>query len=121
MRRIILRWAIISAGVALAAYWLPQYVSYPEGDWQAVLAFAAILGVLNALVRPVVKLLTCPLQILTFGLFTLVVNALMFWLASAFPVGVQVNGFVGAFLGALVVSLISFVAGLIIPPAKKKR
>jgi putative membrane protein len=79
LRRIILRWAIIAVGVVAAAYWLPQYVSYAEGDWRAVIAFAAILGVLNAFVRPIVKLLTCPLQILTFGLFTLVVNALMFW------------------------------------------
>ncbi|MCL5959789.1 MAG: phage holin family protein [Chloroflexi bacterium] len=117
MRRIILRWAIISVGVLAAAYWLPQYVSYR--DWRSVIAFAAILGVLNAFVRPVVKLLTCPLQIITFGLFTFVVNALIFWLASSFPVGVHVQGFVGAFLGALVVSVISFVAGLIIPPRKK--
>jgi putative membrane protein len=70
------------------------------------------LGVVNALIAPVLKILTCPLIILTLGLFTLVINALMLWLAgaiaSALGVGFYVEDFGAAFLGALVISVVSF-------------
>jgi len=71
--------------------------------------FAVVLGVLNALVKPVLLFFTLPLNLLTLGLFTLVINAIVFWLAAQFPLGVSVSGFVGAFLAALVISLVSFV------------
>lgn len=77
---------------------------------EGALLFAFVLGLLNAFLRPILLLLTLPLTLITLGLFTLVVNALVFWVATLVPVGVQVNGFGGAFLGALVVSVVSFVA-----------
>ncbi|HLZ29881.1 MAG TPA: phage holin family protein [Chloroflexota bacterium] len=76
----------------------------------AALVFALILGVLNAFLRPILLLLTLPLNIVTLGLFTLVVNAIVFWLASLIGSGVRVDSFPAAFLGALVVSVVSFVA-----------
>lgn len=79
-------------------------------SFEGALLFAFVLGLLNAFLRPVLLLLTLPLTLMTLGLFTLVVNALVFWVATLVPVGVQVNGFGGAFLGALVVSVVSFVA-----------
>jgi putative membrane protein len=71
--------------------------------------FAVILGLLNAFLRPILLLLTLPLTLLTLGLFTFVVNALVFWVASLFlQDSVKVEGFGGAFVGALTVSVVSF-------------
>lgn len=104
---VLVRLVITAIAVVIAGYLLPDQVHV--GDLGSVLLFALVLGLLNALVRPVLLLLTLPINILTLGLFTLVVNALVFWLATLFPLGVSVNGFTGAFLGALVVSVVSFV------------
>jgi putative membrane protein len=83
-----------------------------------VLVFAVILGVLNAFLRPILLLLTLPLNLLTLGLFTLVVNAIVFWLASLIDLqganGVQVADFGVAFLAALAVSVASFIASRVI-------
>ena len=75
------------------------------------LLVALVFGLLNALVRPLLTVLTCPLMILTLGLFTFVINALILWLTSAaagrFGLGFHVAGFWPAFWGALVVSIVS--------------
>jgi putative membrane protein len=79
-----------------------------------VLALAAlVLGLVNALVRPVITILTLPLTIITLGLFYLVVNGLAFGLAAALVPGFSVDGFGSAVLGALVVSIVSWVIGLV--------
>jgi putative membrane protein len=70
--------------------------------------FAAILAVLNAFVRPIVMLITCPIQILTLGLSALVINAVLFLLAANFVSGIHVGGFVGALIAAIVVSIVSW-------------
>src|SRR5579859_3993510 len=80
----------------------------------AALVFALVLGILNAFLRPILLLLTLPLNLLTLGLFTLVVNAIVFWLASQIGDGVRVANFPAAFLGALVVSVVSFVASRVL-------
>jgi putative membrane protein len=82
-----------------------------------VLVFAVILGILNAFLRPILLLLTLPLNLLTLGLFTLVVNAIVFWLATMIPVGeggIRVADFGAAFIGALIVSIVSFAASRVI-------
>ena len=76
--------------------------------WSALVA-ALIIGLVNALIRPLILLLTLPVNILTLGLFTLVVNALMFWLASSIAKGFDVANFKAAFLGALVFWLVSWI------------
>lgn len=73
----------------------------------AALVAALVLGLVNALIRPIVLLLTLPLNILTLGLFTFVVNALMFWLVSAVVKGFNVAGFWSALLGTILLSVIS--------------
>ncbi|MDY0324529.1 MAG: phage holin family protein [Candidatus Carbobacillus sp.] len=73
----------------------------------AALVAALVLGLVNALIRPIVLLLTLPLNILTLGLFTFVVNALMFWLVSAVVKGFNVAGFGSALLGTILLSVIS--------------
>jgi putative membrane protein len=89
-----------------------------EGGWQVLAVVALIIGVVNALIRPVLKLLTCPLIILTLGLFTLVINALLLllvsWLAGVLGVGFHVDGFMSAFWGGLVISIVSFILSLVL-------
>jgi putative membrane protein len=81
---------------------------------------AVILGFVNAILRPLLKLLTCPLIILTLGLFTLVINGLTLWISArlanaVFGVGFYINGFWAAFLGSLIVSLVSVILSALIP------
>lgn len=108
MVRFALRLLISAVAVLLASNVLPSAIQVQS--FEAALLFALVLGLLNAFLRPILLLLTLPLTLLTLGLFTLVVNALVFWAASLFPVGVSVNGFGGAFFGALVVTVASFFA-----------
>lgn len=100
--------------VNAAALWVAtQVVSgvHYEGDVLPFLMVALIFGVINATLRPLTKLLTCPLILLTLGLFTFIVNGFMLWLTSSFAgalgIGFHVDSYVSAFLGALVVSLVS--------------
>ena len=89
-----------------------------DGQWSLLLGVALVFGVLNAFVRPVVKLFTLPLLIVTLGLFTFVINALMLWLTSwisgVLDLGFHVTGFWPAFWGALVVSLISLILSIFV-------
>jgi putative membrane protein len=113
----LIRWIINAAALAAAAYLVPGINIVGEPAWLTVAITALIFGLVNALIRPLLKLLTCPLIILTLGLFTLVINGLMLWLSSwigkQFSVGFEVTGFVPALLGALVVSVVSFVLTLV--------
>jgi len=84
-----------------------------DGCLTAILA-GLVLGIINALLKPLLLLLTLPITILTLGLFLLVVNALLLWLASAFVPGFKVRGFGPALLGALLLSLFSFGITLVI-------
>lgn len=78
-----------------------------------LIAVAVVFGILNAIVRPLILLLSLPLMLITLGLFTFVVNGILLWLtgvlSSALGLGFQVTGVLGAILGALVVSLVSVV------------
>jgi putative membrane protein len=89
------------------------------GDWLPFLGVALVFGVVNAVIRPIAKLLTFPFFIVTLGLFAFVLNGLMLWLTSALSgalgLGFHVRGFWAAFWGALVVSLVSTILSLVIP------
>ena len=144
MQKLILRWTINAIALWVAISFVPGIHS--EGNLQAILrlfsgtavsqaeinaaatglvavfALALIFGLVNALVRPIITFLTCPLIVLTLGLGTLLVNALMFWLTSVvstflgdqlgYSIGFTVDGFWPAFFGALVVSIVSVVLSL---------
>jgi|SRR5690242_4087555 putative membrane protein len=96
-----------------------------QGPWPRLILVALVLGLLNALVRPVLVLLSCPMLILTLGLFTFVINALVLWLTSALSgglgLGFHVAGFGAAFLGALVVSIVSFLLSVLVPDPERRR
>ena len=109
--KLLLRWLISAASVYLVAYIVPG-VSI-DNAWTALIA-ALVIGLINALVRPILLFLTLPINILTLGLFTLVINALMFWLASSVVKGFTVVDFRAAFLGALVYWLVSWFANHLI-------
>jgi putative membrane protein len=114
LERILLRLVASALAVLLAAS-LPQSgVTVQEFGITVALLFALVLGLLNAIVRPILLLLTLPLNFVTLGLFTLIINAVVFWLATLFPLGVHVDGFRGAFIGALFVTVVSFIASRIV-------
>jgi putative membrane protein len=108
-----IRWIIASLSLFVAALLVPGI--RVEGDaWIVYAVMAVILGLINAIVRPILKLLSLPIIILTFGLFLLVINGITLWLASMiavkwFHVGFHIDGFWSAFLGALVVSIVSVI------------
>lgn len=107
--RLAVRWGITMGGF-LAAAWAVRGVDID--GWQALLPAAAIFVVARAFLRPLLLLLTCPLQLITLGLFIFVVNALILaftaWLCGQWGIGFDVDGFAAAFLGALVISAVSF-------------
>ena len=108
--RLLIRWAVGAVALYFTVFLgerLGLGLSFAHGGPQSMVAsLAAVLALtlVNALVRPVVKLLTLPLSCLTFGLFGLVINALMFYLVGELHVGLRVNGFLPALFGSLVTS-----------------
>jgi putative membrane protein len=116
MTKFIIRWAINAVALYLAVLIVPG-IDLASG-WVSILWLALIFGLVNAFLRPLLKLLTCPLIILTLGLFTLLINTFLFWLTSRIGQSVGLNmtidGFLPAFLGGLVVSVVSVVMSLIL-------
>ena len=115
MTKFFIRW-LINAVALYAAVWIVPGIDY-LGDWMGILWLALIIGLLNSLVRPLLKFLTCPLIILTLGLFTLVINTGMLLLTrtigQSLGIGLSVDGFWSALLGSLVMSLVSIVMSVI--------
>src|SRR5207253_3925749 len=96
VQRFALRLLATAVAVLLASYLFPNLIIVASPARAVV--FAIVLGILNAFLRPILLLLTLPLNLLTLGLFTLVVNAIVFWIASGFDIGVSVHDFGAAFL-----------------------
>lgn len=111
MKIFLLRWLINTVSLFAVVNIIPGIT---VGSWITVVVAALVLGLLNAFLRPLILLLTLPVNLLTLGLFTLVVNAFMFYLASVLVRGFEIAGFGYAFLGALVFSVISFLLNIII-------
>ncbi len=111
--KLILRWLIIAVSLYVAAWIVPGIAV--EGDaWVAFSVMALVLGLINAIIRPILKFLSCGFIIITLGLFVLVINAATFYLAaeiaqSWFGVGFYVDGFIPALLGSIIVSVVSVV------------
>lgn len=106
----ITQWIVVAVALAVTAYIVPGVVF---ASYTALAIAALVLGLVNALVRPILTILTLPLTVLTLGLFYLVVNGLAFALAAALTPGFSVAGFGSAVLGALVVSIVSWAVGSI--------
>jgi putative membrane protein len=121
---------LLAGAVALAvAAWVVDGISVGPGTTGeravTLLAVAVIFGLVNAVVRPIVRLFTLPLFVVTLGLFTFVVNALMLlltaWIGEQFELAFEVDGFVAALVGALVISVVSFLINLVLPDRYERR
>jgi putative membrane protein len=123
MAKFFLRWLINAVALYVAVAFVPG-IHPQSANYLSFIWLALIFGLLNALLRPLLKILTCPLIILTLGLFTLLINTFLFWLAGIvgtnFHVGFTVDGFWPAFLGGLVVTVVSVVLTMIFKDDKKK-
>lgn len=86
------------------------------GGWGPAFLGALVLGLVNAFVRPLMVLFTLPLTVLSFGLFLLVVNALMLWLVAALVPGIRVQGFGPALLGSLLLTLLNIAVAILVGP-----
>jgi putative membrane protein len=118
----LLKWLINTVAIMLAVKWVPGIVY--SGAWWGILIVGVIFGLINTFIRPFVKLFTLPLLILSLGLFTFVINAMMLmltsWLSGKFSLGFHVEGFKAAFLGALVISLVSLVLSCLVPAEESR-
>ncbi|MGR4868661.1 phage holin family protein [Variovorax sp. LARHSF232] len=111
--RLVLKWLLSAVALLAVAY---VYSGVQVNSFISALIAAAVIGLLNAVVRPVLVILTLPVTVVTMGLFLFVINALMFWSASGLLSGFQVAGFLAALLGSLIYSAL----GLIIDAALSK-
>jgi len=109
----IFRLIIHIVAILIISYLFPRMIRVD--GFLAALAAAFLLGIVNAIIRPVLVLLTLPLTLVTLGLFLLVINGLMLWLVSALVRGFQVSGFWGAVFGAILISLVSWVLSWFLP------
>ena len=104
--RLIFKWLLSALALLAVTYVYPgvQIVSFGSA-----LIAAAVIGLLNMIVRPVLVILTLPVTVVTLGLFLFVINALLFWAASGLLGGFHVNGFVAALIGSLIYSLLGVI------------
>lgn len=119
MIRLLLRWLIIVISLVVAVLVVPGIQVVGTEAWIAYSVMAIVLGLVNAIIRPILKLLSCGCIIATLGLFLLVINAFTLWLSSWIAVnilniGFFVDSFWAAFLGALIVSTVSFLLSIIL-------
>jgi putative membrane protein len=106
MRGIVIRWLILTAAIMFASYVMDGI--QVKGFFSALFA-AAVLGILNAFFRPILIVLTLPINILSLGLFTFIINAVLLKMASGVISGFEVYGFWSAVFGSLLISIVSWI------------
>ncbi len=123
--KLIIRWAVITLALFAAVYFVPGISVEDPNAWTVFAVMALILGLVNAFIRPILKLLSCPLILLTLGLFTIVINGLSFFIAAriaqAVGVAFYVKDFWSALLGGLVVSVISVLFNVFLKDDREDR
>ena len=127
--KILIRFLVIAAALGVAAWLVPGIVLTGHdrvAKVETLLVVAAIFGVINILIKPIIKTVGCAFYVLTLGLFAIVVNGLLLWLTSYIAYDrlhepFHVTGFVAAVEGALVVAVVSFIAHLVIPDDGDRR
>jgi len=112
--RLLLVWLVNTVSLIAVAYLMPS-ISVAS-FWTALIA-ALVLGLVNAVIRPILVILTLPATILTLGLFIFVINGLLFWFVGSFIEGFVVAGFWAGFFGAIIYSLISWLLSALVLPA----
>lgn len=104
MIRLIIRWILFALALLFTA-WIVPGISF--ANFQTALLAAFVMGLVNIFIRPIILIFTLPLNLLTLGLFTFVINALMFLLVAKIVAGFMITGFLAALLGSIVLSVIS--------------
>lgn len=112
MVTLLLVWILNAVALLVVAYLLPGIT---VASFSSALLAAVVLGLLNMLLKPVLQILTLPLTVVTLGLFLLVINALLFWMAGSILKGFEVAGFWWAFIGAIVYSIVTSLLSNLIP------
>ena len=124
MIRFIIRWTINAVAIALAVYFVPGIDL--GGSLTSLIWLALIFGLINALLRPIIKFFTLPLIVVTLGLFSLIINSFLFWLTSrighGFGIGLNIDSpvFWNSLLGGLVVSIVSLIPSMFLKGEPKK-
>lgn len=122
MQSLLLHWILNAAALWVAAAVIPG-LDFSGGPGRLLLV-AAVFGIVNSTLRPVLTVLTCPLIVVTLGLFTLVINGIMLlvtgWLSESWNLGFTVSGFWAAFFGGLVVGMVSMVLSLGLAPKESR-
>lgn len=113
LTRAILHLVVSAFALVLTAYLIP---GISVNSFVTALVAAFVLGVVNAVIKPVILLLTLPINIITLGLFTFIINAIMMWLTTLIVPGFQISGFVAAILGAIFLSAISTILHALTEP-----
>lgn len=120
MRPLLIRWIINTLALYVAVNVMPG-IHFEKGP-VALLVVAGIFGIVNSVLRPVLTLLTCPLVIVTLGLFTFVINAMLLlitaWFSRQFDLGLRVDGFGAAFWAGLVIGIVSLLLSLMVGESK---
>ena len=116
MLMLLARWVVNAAALLLVAYLYPGV--HVESFFAALIA-ALVLGLVNAVIRPILVILTFPVTLLTLGLFLFVINAVLFWLVANLVQGFAVNGFVAALIGSILYSVITLISSWILFGGKK--
>ena len=116
MLSLLVRWIVNAAALLLVAYLYPGV--QVENFFAAAVA-ALVLGLINAVVRPILVILTFPVTLLTLGLFLFVINALLFWLVAEIVPGIRVSGFLAALIGSLLYSVITLITSWILFSSRK--
>lgn len=111
MIKIILKWLALAAAVLAAAYLVP---GISVASFQVALLVAIVLGFINIFIKPILGILTLPINFLTLGVFGLILNVLLFWAITLIVPGFTISGFLAALLGSLVVSVIMWIVDIVL-------
>jgi putative membrane protein len=120
MRSLLARWFILAVAVVVVAQYVPGV--HLVGGVEGILIVAAVFGLVNAFIRPIISMLTCPLIVLTLGLFTIIINALMLWLTSVFvPQYLVLDDLQTTLIASIAISIVSAILNLIVHEDKRRR
>jgi putative membrane protein len=111
MIKILLKWLVLTGAVIVVAYFVPGITI---ASFLTALFVALVLGLINTFIKPVLRILTLPINLLTLGLFGLILNALFFWFASLVVTGFAISGFIPALIGSIIVSAIMWILDFIL-------
>ena len=117
MVRMLLHWILNAAALLIVSHYVAGFV---VSDWVSALIAVVVIGLFNATVGLLLKVVTLPLGILTFGVFFLVINAVVLWFSSHFVPGFRVETFRAAFLGALALAVLHLLFGFLFPKRRAR-